>query len=179
MLLTVVATGITYGDDRWWGGHRRTLESRGARRTPDAVRTAPTVRGVIGRWDVEPDDLVQEAYAAGAAPPRKIEIEDLGPYLRRTIVNLATDERRRARKGAEVVQQLRPAPRGDDYPSELTDLLRLPERVHGALYLVDVEGMRSNDAADLVGMSPAVGGVALMRARRRLRVELSVESSGE
>ena len=83
---------------------------------------------VIGRWDVEPDDLVQEAYAR-VLRRREIEIEDLGPYLRRTIVNLATDERRRARKGAEVVQQLRPAPRGDDYPSELTELLRLPERV--------------------------------------------------
>ena len=48
-------------------------------------------------------------------------------------------------------------PRGDDYPSELTDLLRLPERVRALLYLVDVEGMRSNDAAELVGMSPPVG----------------------
>ena len=77
------------------------------------------------------------------------------------------------------MQQLRPAPRGDDYPSELTDLLRLPEHVRALLYLVDVEGMRSNDAADLVGMSPPSARVALMRARRRLRVELSVESSGE
>ena len=122
---------------------------------------------VIGRWDVEPDDLVQEAYAR-VLRRREIEIEDLGPYLRRTIVNLA-----------KVVQELRPAPRGDDYPSELTDLLRLPERVRALLYLVDVEGMRSNDAADLVGMSPPSARVALMRARRRLRVELSVESSGE
>ena len=54
---------------------------------------------VIGRWDVEPDDLVQEAYAR-VLRRREIEIEDLGPYLRRTIVNLATDERRRAAEEA-------------------------------------------------------------------------------
>ena len=153
--------------------------------SPDGLGELRTLYGplrrfaaVIGRWDVEPDDLVQEAYAR-VLKRREIEIEDLGPYLRRTIVNLATDERRRVRKGAEVVKQLRPAPRGDDYPSELTDLLRLPERVRALLYLVDVEGMRSNDAAELVGMSAPSARVALMRARRRLRVELSVESSGE
>jgi RNA polymerase sigma factor (sigma-70 family) len=133
---------------------------------------------VVGRWDVEPDDLVQEAYAR-ILRRGEAEIDDLGAYLRRTIVNLATDERRRARKGSEVVRQLRPSVHADEYPSELTDLLRVPERVRGLLYLVDVEGMRSNDAAELVGMSAPSARVALMRARRRLRLELSVVSSGE
>ena len=57
---------------------------------------------VIGRWDVEPDDLVQEAYAKILCK-RPSEIRELGPYLRRTIVNLATDERRRRRlRGSSV-----------------------------------------------------------------------------
>jgi RNA polymerase sigma-70 factor, ECF subfamily len=133
---------------------------------------------VIGRWDVDPDDLVQEAYAK-VLRRTESDIDDLGPYLRRAIVNLATDERRKARRGSDAVRQLRPDPAVDDYPSELTDLLRVPERVRGLLYLVDVEGMRSNEAAELVGMSPPAARVALMRARRRLRVELSVESSSE
>ena len=50
---------------------------------------------VIGRWDVDPDDLVQEAYAKVLASS-PAQIRELGPYLRRTIVNLATDERRRS-----------------------------------------------------------------------------------
>jgi DNA-directed RNA polymerase specialized sigma24 family protein len=50
---------------------------------------------VIGRWDVEPDDLVQEAYTR-VLRHAEHDIDDLGPYLRRAIVNLATDERRRA-----------------------------------------------------------------------------------
>jgi RNA polymerase sigma factor (sigma-70 family) len=166
-----VTTGGEVGIDERWspGGLGALRELYGPLRRFAAV---------IGRWDVDPDDLVQEAYAR-VLRRREVDIDDLGPYLRRTIVNLATDERRRVRKSAEVVQQLRPSPRGDDYPSELTDLLRVPERVRALLYLVDVEGMRSNDAADLVGMSAPTARVALMRARRRLRLELTVESSGE
>jgi RNA polymerase sigma factor (sigma-70 family) len=133
---------------------------------------------VIGKWDVDPDDLVQEAYAR-VLRRSEDDIDDLGPYLRRIVVNLATDERRKARKASEVVRQLRPAAHADSYPSELADLLRLPERVRALLFLVDVEGMRCNDAADLVGMSGSSARVALMRARRKLRAELSVESSGE
>ncbi|MET1003303.1 MAG: RNA polymerase sigma factor [Acidimicrobiia bacterium] len=141
----------------------------------------PTRRfaAVIGRWDVEPDDLVQEAYAKVMAR-REAEIDDLGPYLRRTVVNLATDERRRGKRRSEVVQQMRPDPgTADSYPSELADLMRLPERVRALLYLVEVDGMSTSDAGALVGMSGSAARVALMRARRRLKLELSVESSGD
>jgi RNA polymerase sigma-70 factor (ECF subfamily) len=134
---------------------------------------------VIGRWDVDPDDLVQEAYAK-VLRRSESEIDDLGPYVRRAIANLATDERRRRQRTADVVRQLRPPAGGrDDYPSELADLMRLPARVRALLYLVDVEGVPANEACTQVDMSAAAARVALMRARRRLRTELNVESSGE
>jgi DNA-directed RNA polymerase specialized sigma24 family protein len=57
--------------------------------------------------------------------------------------------------------------------------MRLPERVRALLYLVEVEGRATADAAELVGMSGASARVALMRARRRLRSELNLEASGE
>jgi RNA polymerase sigma factor (sigma-70 family) len=134
---------------------------------------------VIGRWDVDPDDLVQEAYTR-VLRHSEHDIADLGPYLRRAIVNLATDERRRASRRSEVVRQLRPvAGDRDNYPSELADLLRLPERVRALLYLVDIEGTPSNEACALMGMSAPAARVALMRARRRLRNELNVESRGD
>ena len=50
---------------------------------------------VIGRWDVDPDDLVQDAFAKVLTCDPG-DIRELGPYLRRIIVNLATDERRRS-----------------------------------------------------------------------------------
>ncbi|HET9729137.1 MAG TPA: sigma factor-like helix-turn-helix DNA-binding protein [Acidimicrobiia bacterium] len=134
---------------------------------------------VIGRWDVDPDDLVQDAYTK-VLQKHPSQIRDLGPYLRRTIVNLATDQRRRAVRGNNAVHRL-----GDDvvssdhYPSDLEDLLRLQPRVRALLFLVEVEGHQIADAADVVGMSGSNARVALMRARRRLRSELSAEASGE
>ena len=134
---------------------------------------------VIGRYDVEPDDLVQEAYAK-ILRKHPSDIRELGPYLRRTIVNLATDERRRVGRAATFAPKL--ATDGastDSYPSDLSDLLCLPARVRALLYMVEVEGQQIAPAAQAVGMSSGNARVALLRARRRLRAELSEELSGE
>ena len=134
---------------------------------------------VIGRWDVDPDDLVQDAYAK-VLLRSPAQIRDLGPYLRRTIANLATDERRRRGRHDGVVHRLgADTSTRDSYPSELEDLMRLPPKVRALLYLVEVEGHQIADAADLVGMSNSNARVALMRARRRLRSELALEANGE
>ena len=60
---------------------------------------------VIGRWDVDPDDLVQDAYTK-VLVKHPDQIRDLGPYMRRTIVNLATDQRRRSIRGNAAVHRL-------------------------------------------------------------------------
>jgi RNA polymerase sigma factor (sigma-70 family) len=134
---------------------------------------------VIGRWDVDPDDLVQDAYTK-VLVKHPSQIRDLGPYLRRTIVNLATDHRRRAARGNAVLQRLDRSPgNADAYPSDLDDLLRLQPRVRALLYLVEVDGNHIAAAAEMVGMSHSNARVALMRARRRLRSELTMEASGE
>jgi RNA polymerase sigma factor (sigma-70 family) len=134
---------------------------------------------VIGRWDVEPDDLVQEAFAK-VLVKRRSEIRDLGPYLRRMVVNLATDERRRAGRAATFASKLATdGAANDSYPSDLSDLLGLPPRVRALLYLVEVEGQQIAPAAEAVGMSSGNARVALLRARRRLRAELTEERSGE
>jgi DNA-directed RNA polymerase specialized sigma24 family protein len=134
---------------------------------------------VIGRWDVEPDDLVQEAYAKLLVKCPS-DIRDLGAYLRRMIVNLATDERRRVGRAATFAPKLATAGAStDSYPSDLSDLLGLPARVRALLYMVEVEGQQIAPAAAAVGMSSGNARVALLRARRRLRAELSEELSGE
>jgi hypothetical protein len=45
---------------------------------------------VVGRADVDPDDLVQEAFTRLLVSRRREDVRDLGAYLRRTIVNLAS-----------------------------------------------------------------------------------------
>jgi RNA polymerase sigma factor (sigma-70 family) len=136
---------------------------------------------VVGRFDVDPDDLVQDAYARVLRRARA-DIDDLGPYLRKTIVHLASDSRRSARRAESAQQQLAAADSAtsiDDYPSDLDDLLRLPPRVRALLYLVEIEGRSTADAAEVVGMSGTNARVALMRARKKLRSELGMEASGE
>ena len=134
---------------------------------------------VIGRFDVDPDDLVQNAYAKVLAR-NPADIRELGPYLRRMIVNLATDERRRSTRTNGLVHRIGvPDTETDAYPSDLEDLMRIQPKVRALLYLVEIEGQPIADAAEVVGMSNSGARVALMRARRRLRAELTMEANGE
>jgi DNA-directed RNA polymerase specialized sigma24 family protein len=134
---------------------------------------------VIGRWDVDPDDLVQDAFAKVLTLDPS-GIRDLGPYVRRIIANLANDQRRRAGRTQTVLHRLGDSTTtSDSYPSDLDDLMRLQPQVRALLYLVEVEGAQIAEAAEVVGMAGSTARVALMRARRRLRSELNVEASGE
>jgi DNA-directed RNA polymerase specialized sigma24 family protein len=165
------AGGVTAVEDRWGADDLEALRAQ--------YESLRRFAAVIGRWDVDPDDLVQEAFAKVLARDPG-GIRDLGPYLRRMVVNLATDERRRFGRAASAAPML--ATDGasvDAYPSDLADLLALAPRVRALLYMVEVEGQPIAPAADAVGMSNANARVALLRARRRLRAELSKESSGE
>ena len=162
---------VTTVEERWDPGQVEALRAQ--------YEPLRRFAAVIGRWDVEPDDLVQEAYAKVLCK-RPAEIRDLGPYLRRMVVNLATDERRRVGRAATFAPKL--ATDGsstDSYPSDLSDLLGVPARVRALLYMVEVEGQQIGPAAEAVGMSSGNARVALLRARRRLRAELSEERSGE
>ena len=134
---------------------------------------------VVARWDVDPDDVVQDAYARVLRQCRA-DINELGPYLRKTIVHLVSDSRRSARRAETATRRLgEPELSVDEYPSDLDELMRLPARTRALLYLVEIEGRTTADAAELVGMSGANARVVLMRARRRLRSELNLEASGE
>jgi DNA-directed RNA polymerase specialized sigma24 family protein len=164
-------SSVTTVGERWTSGDLEALRAQ-----YDPLRR---FAAVIGRWDVEPDDLVQEAFAKILAK-QPAQIDDLGAYLRRVVVNLATDERRRYGRAVRSAPKI--ATDGasiDSYPSDLADLLALPPRVRALLYMVEVEGRQISPAAEAVGMSSSNARVALLRARRRLRAEWSKESSGE
>jgi DNA-directed RNA polymerase specialized sigma24 family protein len=133
---------------------------------------------VVGRYDVEPDDLVQEAFARVLTAPAD-HVLDTRAYLRRTILNLAMNERRRTRRAAVAYARAASDDAGADaYPSELADLMRIEPRVRGLLYLVEIEGEAIGVAADAVGMAAPAARMALTRARRRLRDELDEEMHG-
>jgi len=170
-------------DTRGGGSSVTTIEERWDAAALEALREQyePLRRfaAVIGRWDVEPDDLVQEAFVK-ILTKAPTDIRDLGAYLRRMVANLATDERRRFGRAASAAPKIATdGASSDSYPSDLSDLLSLPPRVRALLYMVEVEGQQIAPAAVAVGMSSSSARVALLRARRRLRAEMSEELSGE
>lgn len=145
------------------------------------VRLYPGLRrfaAVVGSFDVEPDDLVQEALVQALRRHPLTEYVDLGAYLRRTIVNLASNRRRSLGRRRMALLRLRPSAEPEpDYPSDLSDLLRLPAQTRALLYLVDVEGTPFADAAAAVGCSEAAARARASRAHRKLRHDMSEEAT--
>jgi RNA polymerase sigma factor (sigma-70 family) len=150
---------------------------------PDHLRLLrelyPPVRrfaAVVGRPDLDPDDLVQEAFTRALVVREREPIRDLGAYVRRTIVNLAKNERRQRASGAAAMHRLAtPDDHAPAMPSDLSDLQRLDPVARGLLFLVEVEGRSIREAAGAVGCTEPAARMRLSRARRKLRADLEAE----
>jgi RNA polymerase sigma-70 factor (ECF subfamily) len=132
---------------------------------------------VTGPAEVDPDDLVQEAVARTLRRHALTELDDAGAYLRRVIVNLASNQRRGMARWRAVLPRIG---RDDDgavpeYASDLADLLRLPPQTRALLYLVEVDGRSYAEAAAVVGLSEEAARARASRARRQLRTDLEGE----
>lgn len=132
---------------------------------------------VTGPAEVDPDDLVQEAVARTLRRHQLCELDDAAAYLRRVIVNLASNHRRGLARWRAVVPRLG---RDDDgsvpeYTSDLADLLRLPLQTRALLYLVAVDGQSYAAAGAVVGLSEEAARARAARARKQLRLDLEGE----
>ncbi|MEA2002530.1 MAG: sigma-70 family RNA polymerase sigma factor [Actinomycetota bacterium] len=132
---------------------------------------------VVAPIDVDPDDLLQEAVARVLRRKRLTDLDEPGAYLRRTMVNLASNYRRkmgnRRRALARFEASVRPIE--DVYPSDLNELLRLAPQERAVLYLSEVEGYRYAEIGGMLGCSEAAARKRAMRGRRRLYAELTGE----
>jgi RNA polymerase sigma-70 factor (ECF subfamily) len=132
---------------------------------------------IVGSIEVEPDDLVQEAVVRLLASGRWRAVDDIGAYLRRAIINVASNERRRLSRQRGAVARA-----SDDvvlvvtYPSDLAELGRLAPMTRALLCLVELEGAPISEAAKTVGCSEVAARARLSRARRRLRADLESEA---
>jgi RNA polymerase sigma-70 factor (ECF subfamily) len=145
----------------------------------ELVRTYSAVRrfaGAVGPPDVEPDDLVQEAFAL--ALRRGLgEIDDLAAYLRRTIVNLSTSARRTwARRQLHPPDVQPPAPAEESSSVDVAELLALAPDVRAVLWLAEVEGWSYAEIGRMIGCTEAAARTRAARGRRRLRLELAQEA---
>ncbi len=132
---------------------------------------------VVGPLDVEPDDLLQEALVRMVRTRSADQIENIGAYMRRIIVNLASNHRRRLgrqrkawRRWAEPGQLAE-----DTYPSDVTDLMRLEPRRRAVLFLHDVEGYSFDELAELLGIKSGTARALASRARKELRTVMERE----
>jgi RNA polymerase sigma-70 factor (ECF subfamily) len=130
-----------------------------------------------GPMEVDPDDLVQEAVARTLRHHTLSELDDAAAYLRRTIVNLASNHRRGLARWRAALPRLA---RDDDssapeYASDLADLMRLPPQTRALLYLVEVDGCSYAEAAAALDLTEDGARARASRARRRLRMDLEGE----
>ena len=132
---------------------------------------------VTGPMEVDPDDLVQEAVARTLRRHTLSELDEPTAYLRRVILNLASNHRRGLARWRAALPRL--APEADaappDYSSDLADLLRLPPPTRAVLYLVEVEGCSYAEAAEALGTTEEAARARAMRGRRQLRLDIEGE----
>jgi len=134
---------------------------------------------VVGSIDTDPDDLLQEAVAQVLRRRTLTSLDNPGAYLRRTIVNLASNQRRgfAVRRKALARLGVGSGPERDVYPSDATDVLQLPARERAVLWLTEVEGYRYAEVGRMLGCSEAAARKRAMRARRRLYAGLVGEAT--
>ena len=132
---------------------------------------------VVGPSECDPDDLLQESVARVLRHHRLDELDEPMAYLRRTVVNLASNERRHFGIHRRALSRLVPdwRDRTDDYPSDLGDLEHLSAAERAVLYLSEVEGYRFAEIGRLLGCSEAAARKRAMNGRRHLYAALTEE----
>ena len=132
----------------------------------------------VGSWDVEPDDLVQEALVRTLRRHHLTDLESPAAYLRTVIVNVAASEGRRRTSRRRAWAALAPSSGSvEAMPSDLADLERLSPIDRAVLYLVHVEGYPHKEVARLLGISEQASRSRASRATGQLRREITAEEA--
>src|SRR5690606_18503118 len=124
--------------------------------------------------DVDPDDLMQEAISRTLRHTTLGELDDPLAYLRRVVLNLASNHRRQfSRRAAIRARRLHTESMvHDNYSSDVEELLLVPADQRAVLYLHLVEGLPHHAVAELLDITPEASRARLSRGLRRLRLEL-------
>jgi RNA polymerase sigma-70 factor (ECF subfamily) len=133
------------------------------------------IAAVAGSVDIEPDDLVQEALVRTLRRGSISNLDNPLAYLRRTIVNVASNQRRSLGRRRKAFARLS-AEDGwlPSYPAEIEAILDLPPKHRAILYLIEVEGVPYAEAAGQLGMTESAARAMASRARKRARLTLEV-----
>lgn len=158
------------------------ISSKWTRRDAVALRTMyerlRRFAGAVGPWEVEPEDLVQEALvrALRGGPLSRFDYPEA--YLRRTIVNLSHNYVRRKYATDQVqatVARVSAHNTAPTYPSDLADLLSLDPVARAVLYLHDVELYSFPEIAAALNIAVGTCRQIASRSRQVLRRQLQEE----
>jgi RNA polymerase sigma-70 factor, ECF subfamily len=128
--------------------------------------------------DIDPDDLVMAAVLRCLERGRLQAVEDPRNYLRRAVLNVLLNERRRLSRRNAALRRLGSRPDHEDWHRvEHTPLEALKPVDRALLYLVHVDGYSFREAAEVLDVSESIARTRASRARRRLRRELSEEAT--
>jgi len=141
---------------------------------------------MIAAQATEPDDLVQEAVARVLRLGSLDDLDEPVAYLRTTMLNIVRNEHRRSGRERDAIVRLA----GDDADRDgggqsgdrdegivdLSVLDLLSPDAKAAVYLIDVEGFSTAEAAALIGISNTAVRARVSRARRFLRSQLTKET---
>lgn len=128
---------------------------------------------MVGPTEVDADDIVQEALTRALQGGSLDRFDSLEAYLRRAIINIASNHRRELGRRRTAVAQLvvqTQSDRSADDPSDSAVLSSLSPRARAVVYLREVEDRTYAEIARLVGVTPAAARMIASRALRRLRV---------
>jgi DNA-directed RNA polymerase specialized sigma24 family protein len=133
------------------------------------------IAAVAGSVDVEPDDLVQEALMRVLRRGPITDLDNPLAFLRKTIVNLASNQRRSLGRRRRALSRLSHEEGWvPSYPADIEAILDLPPRQRAILYLVEVEDVPYAEAAEQLGMTAVAARAMANRARRKARAALEV-----
>lgn len=125
---------------------------------------------VVADLDMEPDALVHDAVVATLERTSLTDLDQPQAYLKRAIVNLAANRRRRAGRTKTMLARVQPTSSATDrYPSDLAILDVLDPRDRAIIYLADVEGLAYEPIGEQLGLSAASARQRAHRARKKLR----------
>ena len=128
---------------------------------------------VVADLDMDPDDLVQDALASTLARYQLHELDQPAAYLKRAVLNVASNKRRRAGRLRGLLPKLRSDEASEDhYPSDLSILDELAPLDRAVIYLADVEGLAHELIATQLELTPAAVRKRASRARAQLRQAL-------
>jgi RNA polymerase sigma-70 factor (ECF subfamily) len=129
---------------------------------------------VVAPPSMEPDDLLQEAFARALRVRPLEEFDDVASYLGRTMLNLASNARRSAGRRYRALVRLRPVEDASapSYPSDLAVLDALRPDVRAVLYLAEVESWTYAEIGAFIGCSETAARTRASRGRKALRALL-------